>query len=109
MQTPDVFKKYLMYLKKFVILNLFMSGVIQLIKIYLIIFGNTSVVILHQKEINNMKETIDHILFDKYKRRIKKENSLVMSWQIIIFVIFVSSWQILSSTRIIDPLLFSSP
>src|SRR5699024_1999559 len=40
---------------------------------------------------------------------IKKENSLVMSWQIIIFVIFVSSWQILSSTRIIDPLLFSSP
>src|SRR5699024_6166414 len=56
-----------------------------------------------------MKETIDHILFDKYKRRIRKENSLVMSWQIIIFVIFVSSWQILSSTRIIDPLLFSSP
>ena len=56
-----------------------------------------------------MKETIDNILFDKYKRRIKKENSLVLSWQIILFVVFISSWQILSSTRIIDPLLFSSP
>src|SRR5699024_8339235 len=56
-----------------------------------------------------MKETIDNILFDKYKRRIKKEISLVLSWQIILFVVFISSWQILSSTRIIDPLLFSSP
>src|SRR5699024_3162522 len=55
-----------------------------------------------------MMETIDHILFDKYKLRIKKENSLVMSWQVIIFVIFVCSLLILSFTRIIEALLFST-
>lgn len=56
-----------------------------------------------------MKETIDNILFDQYKRRIKKENRTVLIWQISLFLLFISSWEILSNTRLIDPLLFSSP
>lgn len=56
-----------------------------------------------------MKETINNILFDQYKRRIKKEKSIVFSWQILIFVVFLFSWELLSQTELINPLLFSSP
>src|SRR5690625_3638865 len=56
-----------------------------------------------------MKETIDNILFDQYKRRIKKENRIVFTWQICLFLLFICGWEILSNTRLIDPLLFSSP
>jgi len=56
-----------------------------------------------------MKETINNILFDEYKRRMKKEKSIVLSWQIILFILFLSLWELLSRTRMIDPLLFSSP
>src|SRR5690625_3922067 len=56
-----------------------------------------------------MKETIDNILFDQYKRRIKKDKRIVLIWQICLFLLFICSWELLSSSRVIDPLLFSSP
>lgn len=56
-----------------------------------------------------MKETIDHILFDRHKQRIKKEKKFILIWQVCIFLLFVCSWELLSHFRFIDPLLFSSP
>lgn len=56
-----------------------------------------------------MKETIDHILFDRHKRRIKKEKNIILIWQICLFLLFICSWELLSHFRLIDPLLFSSP
>lgn len=56
-----------------------------------------------------MKETIDQILYSKYKRRIKKEKKIVTVWQVALFLLFIGSWELLSSSRLIDPLLFSSP
>ncbi len=56
-----------------------------------------------------MKETIDNILFDQYKRRIKKDKRIVLIWQICLFLLLICSWELLSGSRVIDPLLFSSP
>lgn len=56
-----------------------------------------------------MKETIDQILYSKYKRQIKKEKKIVTIWQVALFLLFIGSWELLSSSRLIDPLLFSSP
>lgn len=56
-----------------------------------------------------MKETIDKILHDKYLRKIKKEKRIVTFWQIFIFIAFIVLWEIASTERWIDPLIFSSP
>ncbi|MBO1005889.1 ABC transporter permease [Pseudogracilibacillus auburnensis] len=56
-----------------------------------------------------MKETIDRIFHDNYLRKIKIEKRIVTFWQIVLFLLFLSLWEIASRLHLIDPLLFSSP
>src|SRR5699024_92096 len=56
-----------------------------------------------------MKETIDKILHDKYLKNMKIEKRIVLFWQILIFIVFIVSWQIASHYHLINPLIFSSP
>lgn len=56
-----------------------------------------------------MKTTIDKIFHDNYLKSIKTEKRIVFVWQILIFILFISSWELLSRFHLIDPLLFSSP
>lgn len=56
-----------------------------------------------------MKETIDRILHDNYLKKIKKEKRIVLFWQIVIFILFIASWEIASNLKWINPLIFSSP
>src|SRR5690625_6725558 len=74
-------------------------------------FGNTLVTICRRirKEGPLTKETIDKILYNNYLKNIKREKRIVSIWQLIIFVIFIGIWELASSFRFIDPLLFSSP
>ncbi|MFD2043223.1 ABC transporter permease [Ornithinibacillus salinisoli] len=51
----------------------------------------------------------DQHLFEQYKQQIKREKKIVFTWQLIILVGFFSMWEIMSSMRWIDPLIFSSP
>ncbi len=56
-------------------------------------------------------KTVDpiNIKYKKYKEKIKKEKILVLFYQLLIFVIFFSSWELASRLEWIDPLIFSSP
>src|SRR5690625_4681463 len=74
-------------------------------------FGNILAMICRKirKEGPLMKETIDKILYNNYLKNIKREKRIVSIWQLIIFVIFIGIWELASSFRFIDPLLFSSP
>lgn len=56
-----------------------------------------------------MKKTIDNIIYNQYLKKIKRENKIVYSWQLIILVMFFLVWELASRYRYIDPLLFSSP
>ncbi|MBO8156704.1 MAG: ABC transporter permease [Bacillaceae bacterium] len=44
-----------------------------------------------------------------HKQKLKKEKRLVTYWQLFLFVIFFSSWEMFSRLKWIDPLVFSSP
>ena len=48
-------------------------------------------------------------LHDQYKNALKKEKRLVRIYQLLIFIVFFSGWEIFSRMRWIDPLIFSSP
>ena len=48
-------------------------------------------------------------LHNQYKTSLKKENRLIRLYQILIFIVFFSSWELLSRKELIDPLIFSSP
>lgn len=56
-----------------------------------------------------MKETIDKILYDNYLKKLKKEKRIITFWQIFLFIMFIALWEIASTERWIDPLIFSSP
>lgn len=56
-----------------------------------------------------MKEIIENIYYDKYVNQIKKNKRFILIWQIVIFLVFISVWELFSRFHIIDPLLFSSP
>lgn len=45
----------------------------------------------------------------KYLQKIKREKIIVLSFQIIILVGFITAWEILSKYKIINPFIFSSP
>lgn len=48
-------------------------------------------------------------LHSKYKHSLKKEKRLVRVYQLLIFIVFFSGWEICSRMKWIDPLIFSSP
>ena len=56
-----------------------------------------------------MKKTIDAILYDGYLAKLRKEKRFIFTTQILIFVVFLVSWELLSRYAYIDPLIFSSP
>lgn len=56
-----------------------------------------------------MKKIIDNILFTNYLRRKKVERRLILCWQVVLFIAFISCWEIASYYHIVDPLIFSSP
>ena len=56
-----------------------------------------------------MKTNTDQHLFETYKKNIKKEKKIVLSWQLSILIFFIVLWEIASKFYWIDPLLFSSP
>ena len=47
--------------------------------------------------------------YKKYLKRIKRNNILVLTTQIVLIMVFIIIWQILSDKQIIDTFLFSSP
>lgn len=49
------------------------------------------------------------LLHQKYLRGLNRERKIVRGYQLLIFVIFFSSWEVSSQLKWIDPLLFSSP
>lgn len=49
------------------------------------------------------------LLHDQYLKEIKKEKRIVLFYQILIFLVFFSGWEIASRQTWIDPLIFSSP
>ncbi|MCP8617800.1 ABC transporter permease [Salirhabdus salicampi] len=51
----------------------------------------------------------DQLLFEQYKRGIKKEKQTVLFWQIIISVFFFALWEVASRLQLIDRLIFSAP
>jgi len=51
----------------------------------------------------------DQQLFENYQRGLKKEKKIVLSWQLLILILFVGIWELASRLYWIDPLLFSSP
>ncbi|WP_078544409.1 ABC transporter permease [Litchfieldia alkalitelluris] len=53
-------------------------------------------------------KTID-LLHQEYKNELKKEKRIVRLYQLLIFIVFFSSWEIASHKQWIDPLIFSSP
>lgn len=56
-----------------------------------------------------MKKTSDEQLFYRYQTGLKKEKKIIRVWQIVIALIFFSTWEICSRLYLIDPLLFSAP
>ncbi len=56
-----------------------------------------------------MKMSSDEQLFHRYQKGLKKERKIVLSWQLVIAVLFFLSWELCSRFYIIDPLLFSAP
>lgn len=56
-----------------------------------------------------MKEIINHIYEEQYKKRIRKNKRFILFWQIVICILFITLWECFSYFRLIDPLIFSSP
>lgn len=56
-----------------------------------------------------MKTTSDEQLFYRYQKGLKREKKIIRVWQIVIALIFFSTWEICSRLYLIDPLLFSAP
>ncbi len=56
-----------------------------------------------------MKQRTDKALFEIYQQDLKREKNIVLSWQLTIFAVFFSTWEISSRLYWIDPLLFSAP
>jgi NitT/TauT family transport system permease protein len=56
-----------------------------------------------------MKRATDEQLYQSYKKGLKKENRIVLTWQVSIAILFFVAWEISSRLYWIDPLLFSSP
>ncbi|HZW69176.1 MAG TPA: ABC transporter permease [Pseudogracilibacillus sp.] len=56
-----------------------------------------------------MKETIDKILYDQYLDKIRRRKRFVLLTQILIFLLFITLWEIASRSYFINPLIFSSP
>lgn len=50
-----------------------------------------------------------NLLHQEYIQTLKKEKTSVRLYQILIFIVFFSSWELSSQKQWIDPLLFSSP
>ncbi|WP_079710966.1 ABC transporter permease [Paraliobacillus ryukyuensis] len=51
----------------------------------------------------------DKALFDQHKKRLKAEHRSTRYWQLLIFILFFTLWEIASRLHWIDPLIFSSP
>ncbi|WP_071460462.1 ABC transporter permease [Bacillus massilinigeriensis] len=49
------------------------------------------------------------ILHDEYRKKLTRENRTVRSFQLLIFIAFLSLWEASSRIELIDPLLFSAP
>ncbi len=49
------------------------------------------------------------LLHEQYLKEIKKEKRIVLFYQLLIFLVFFSGWEIASRKTWIDPLIFSSP
>jgi NitT/TauT family transport system permease protein len=58
--------------------------------------------------LNSQENNLD-LLHQEYIQTLKKEKNRVRLYQILIFIVFFSSWELLSQKQWIDPLLFSSP
>lgn len=56
-----------------------------------------------------MKQTIENILHDNFKKKVKREKKFVLTVQLIIFIIFIVGWELGSRLHLLDPLIFSSP
>lgn len=56
-----------------------------------------------------MKANQPDLLHAQYKQKLLKEKKWVLFYQIVIFVLFFSLWEIASRLHWIDPLIFSSP
>jgi len=50
-----------------------------------------------------------NLLHEQYLKEIKKEKQIVRIYQILIFLLFFSGWEIASQKQWVDPLIFSSP
>ncbi|MFC3884738.1 ABC transporter permease [Bacillus songklensis] len=50
-----------------------------------------------------------NLLHQQYLYRLKKEKSFILFFQFLIFLCFFVSWELASTSRWIDPLIFSSP
>lgn len=56
-----------------------------------------------------MAKFSEHPLLKEYKKQIKKEKNIVLTWQLFILISFFVLWEIASRLYWIDPLIFSSP
>lgn len=56
-----------------------------------------------------MKQVIDRVLFDNYRKKIRRQKYWIRFWQVMICVAFIASWQITSTLEWVNPLIFSSP
>lgn len=56
-----------------------------------------------------MKQVIDRVLFDNYRKKIRRQKYWIRFWQVMICVAFIASWQIASTLEWVNPLIFSSP
>ena len=52
---------------------------------------------------------MDNILFERYKRSLKKEKRFVRFYQLVILLLFFGGWELFSRNDWIDRLIFSSP
>lgn len=51
----------------------------------------------------------DQAIFEQFLAKIKREKREIVMWQVLLFSLFISSWELFSRLRWVDPLLFSSP
>jgi NitT/TauT family transport system permease protein len=58
--------------------------------------------------LSNQKRNVEH-LHKQYIESLKREKKWVRFYQLVIFVLFFSGWELASSKKWIDPLIFSSP
>lgn len=55
------------------------------------------------------QQTNDNFLHQQYVKQLKKEKRLIFVYQMAIFILFFALWELASSFKWIDPLIFSSP